>query len=48
MAKPSLTIMVAPSFATTYPTSWATNWVAKRAYAHFATNFGEKAEGVNG
>ncbi|MFM7860598.1 MAG: hypothetical protein ACKO8C_04250 [Candidatus Nanopelagicaceae bacterium] len=42
MAKQLFTSAVAPSF--TYPTSWAT----KRAYAHFATNFGARAEGVNG
>ena len=50
MAKTSLTNTVAPS--SSYPTpnaaKWATNWATKRNYAHFATYFGSKAEGVNG
>ncbi len=54
MAKASLTNAVAPSslYPFAYPTpnaaKWATNWATKRTYAHFATNFGGKAEGVNG
>ena len=46
MAKTSLTNTVAPS--SSYPTPNAAKWATKRNYAHFATYFGSKAEGVNG